>query len=114
MAILGKRPLIAAVQGKSKIGKCMPLGCIPCSKVAQLIVYHQQGLRVQARSRDDLLMSCRHAEGIVEEHLDSGHDHSRVGVTEPVIQDIHKVINLLLPRGPVVAGKLQNLTLRPL
>ena len=59
-------------------------------------------------------MSCRHAQGVMEEHFHSGHDDSRVGVAEPVIQDVHEVINLLLSRWPVVRGKLQHLTLRPL
>ena len=58
-------------------------------------------------------MCSRHAQSVVQEHLDSCHDHSRVGVAEPVIQNIHEVIHFLLPCGPVVTGKLQNLTLRP-
>lgn len=59
-------------------------------------------------------MSRRHAEGVMEEHLHSGHDDSRVGVAEPVIQDVHEVIHLLLSSWSVVRCKLQHLTLRPL
>ena len=70
-------------------------------------------MHTSIRALSHLLMRCRHGESVVQEHLDSGHDHSRVGVAEPVIQHIHEVIHLLLIRGSVMGGKLQNLALSP-
>ncbi len=63
--------------------------------------------------RQYLLMGGWHAECVVQEHLDCSHDHSRVGVAEPVIQNVHEVIHFLLIRGPVVGGELKNLALSP-
>lgn len=70
--------------------------------------------RRQTPEMHHLLMSCRHAQGVMEEHFHGGHHDCRVGVAEPVIQDIHEVIHLLLSGWPIVRGKLQHLTLCPL
>ena len=58
-------------------------------------------------------MGCWHAERVVQEHLDGGHDHSRVRVAESVIQDVHEVIDFLLIGRSVMCCKLQNLALCP-
>ena len=44
-----------------------------------------------------LLMGGRHGQREVQEELDGGHDDGRVGVSQPIIQQVHDVIHLLLP-----------------
>lgn len=61
-----------------------------------------------------LLVGWGQGEGEVQEEFDGGHDHSRVGVQQPVVQHVHDVIHLLLAAGPVRADHLQHLALRPL
>ena len=71
--------------------------------------------RKQPRARAArLLVGGGHAEGEVQEELDGGHDDRRVGVREPVVQQVHDVVHLLLIARAVDRDRLQHLTLRPL